>query len=71
MLIAVGVRTSDGKRTILGCSVSLSEAQVHWRELLSSLKKRGLDLPKSTTSDAHEGLKAALSAVFPGGSWQR
>jgi transposase-like protein len=71
VLIAVGVRTSDGKRTVLGCSVSLSEAEVHWREFLSSLKKRGLDLPKSTTSDAHEGLKAALSAVFPGGPWQR
>ncbi len=71
VLIAVGVRTSDGKRTVLGCSVSLTEAEVHWREFLSSLKKRGLNLPKSTTSDAHEGLKAALSAVFPGGAWQR
>lgn len=71
VLQAVGVRTSDGKRTVLGCSVSLSEAEVHWREFLSSLKKRGLNPPKSTTSDAHEGLKAALSAVFPGGAWQR
>jgi len=71
VLIAVGVRTRDGKRSVLGCSVSLSEAEVHWREFLSSLKKRGLELPKSTTSDAHEGLKAALEAVFPGGAWQR
>ena len=71
VLIAVGVRTRDGKRSVLGCSVSLSEAEVHWREFLSSLKKRGLDLPKSITSDAHEGIKAALEAVFPGGAWQR
>ena len=71
VLIAVGVRTRDGKRSVLGCSVSLSEAEVHWREFLVSLKKRGLDLPKSITSDAHEGLKAALEAVFPGGAWQR
>lgn len=71
VLIAVGVRSRDGKRSVLGCSVSLSEAEVHWREFLSSLKKRGLELPKSTTSDAHEGLKAALEAVFPGGAWQR
>lgn len=71
VLIAVGVRTRDGKRSVLGVSVSLSEAEVHWREFLSSLKKRGLDLPKSITSDAHEGLKAALEAVFPGGAWQR
>ena len=71
VLIAVGVRAADGKRTVLGCSVSLSEAEVHWREFLSSLKQRGLELPKSITSDAHEGLKAALKAVFPGGTWQR
>lgn len=71
VLIAVGVRTRDGKRSVLGCSVSLSEAEVHWRDFLSSLKKRGLELPKSITSDAHEGLKAALEAVFPGGAWQR
>ena len=71
VLIAVGVRTRDGKRTVLGCSISLSEAEVHWREFLSSLKKRGLNLPKSITSDAHEGIKAALAAVFPGGPWQR
>lgn len=71
VLIAVGVRTCDGKRSVLGCSVSLSEAEVHWREFLVSLKKRGLTLPKSITSDAHEGLKAALEAVFPGGAWQR
>lgn len=71
VLIAVGIRTSDGKRSVLGCSVSLSEAEVHWREFLVSLRKRGLDLPKSITSDAHEGLKAALSAVYPGGAWQR
>jgi transposase-like protein len=71
VLVAVGVRTRDGKRTVLGCSVSLSEAEVHWRKFLSSLKKRGLNLPTSITSDAHEGLKAALAAVFPGGAWQR
>jgi putative transposase len=71
VLVAVGIRTVDGKRTVLGCSVSLSEAEVHWREFLVSLKKRGLDLPKSITSDAHEGIKAALAAVFPGGAWQR
>lgn len=71
VLIAVGVRTRDGKRTVLGCSISLSEAEVHWRKFLSSLKKRGLNLPISTTSDAHEGIKAALEAVFPGGAWQR
>ena len=71
ILIAVGVRVSDGKRTILGVSVSLSEAEVHWRDFLRGLKERGLELPKSITSDAHEGLRAALGTIFPASPWQR
>ena len=69
---AIGIRSHDGKRTILGTSVSLSEAEVHWRNFLSSLKNRGLLFPAgSITSDAHEGLKAALAAVFAGVPWNR
>jgi len=68
---AIGIRSLDGKRTILGVSISLSEAEVHWRSFLASLKKRGLLPTGSITSDAHEGLKAALLAVFPGIPWQR
>ena len=71
VLIAVGIRASDGKRTILGVSVSLSEAEVHWRDFLRGLKERGLELPKSITSDAHEGLRAALGTIFPASPWQR
>ncbi|MFV1963097.1 MAG: transposase [Acidimicrobiia bacterium] len=48
----------NGKRTVLGVSVSLSEAEVHWREFLSSLVERGLHGVEMITSDAHEGLKA-------------
>ena len=40
VLIAFGVRL-DGKRTILGVSASLSEAEVHWRDILESLQQRG------------------------------
>lgn len=68
---AIGIRKDDGKRTILGTSVSLSEAEVHWRDFLSSLKQRGLAPCASITSDAHEGLKAALAAVFPACPWNR
>jgi len=68
---AIGINLSDGKRTILGTSVSLSEAEVHWREFLSGLKQRGLTLSGSITSDAHEGLKAALAAIFPAVPWNR
>ena len=41
ILIASGVK-KDGKRSILGISVSLSEAEVHWRAFLEGLVKRGL-----------------------------
>jgi transposase-like protein len=68
---AIGIRSDDGKRMILGTSVSLSEAEVHWRTFLSSLKNRGLFPAGSITSDAHEGLKAALAAVFAGVPWNR
>ena len=68
---AVGIRSHDGKRTILGTSISLSEAEVHWREFLASLKSRGLLPAGSITSDAHEGLKAAMTSVFSGIPWNR
>lgn len=70
VLLAIGI-TPDGKRSILGVSVSLSEAEVHWRDFLSSLIARGLHGVELIVSDAHEGLKAARKACFNGVPWQR
>lgn len=70
VLIAYGVG-QDGKRCIVGVSVSLSEQEVHWREFLTSLVERGLHGMKLIISDAHAGLKAAKRAVFPSVPWQR
>jgi len=70
VLIACGV-DGDGRRDVLGCSVSLSEAEVHWRAFLSDLKDRGLYGIELVVSDAHEGLQAARRAVFPSVPWQR
>lgn len=70
VLIAVGVGP-DGRRDVLGCSVSLSEHEVHWRAFLSELKDRGLHGMELIISDAHEGLAAARRAVFPSVPWQR
>ena len=69
VLTAVGANL-EGKREILGVSVSLSEHEVHWRAFLESLKARGLGGMQLITSDAHEGLKAARLAVFGGVPWQ-
>jgi transposase-like protein len=70
VLTAIGI-TPDGKRTVLGVSVSLSEAEVHWREFLASLQDRGLHGVRYIVSDDHAGLGAARQARFPGVPWQR
>ena len=70
VLVAIGVRP-DGKRAVLGLSVALSEAEVHWRAFLTGLQQRGLHAPGLLISDAHQGLGAARQAVFPGVPWQR
>jgi putative transposase len=70
ILLASGVKT-DGKRAILGISVSLSEAEAHWRVFLEGLVKRGLHGAKLIISDDHVGLEAARKAVFSGVPWQR
>src|SRR6056297_1081362 len=56
VLIAKGIRP-DGKRTILGTSVSLSEAEVHWRAFLESLQDRGMHGVELVVSDDHAGIK--------------
>jgi putative transposase len=70
VLIAIGV-TTDGARSILGVSVSLSEAEVHWREFLASLQDRGLHGVRYVVSDDHAGLKEARQARLAGVPWQR
>jgi putative transposase len=70
VLIAIGV-TTEGARSILGVSVSLSEAEVHWREFLASLQDRGLHGVRYVVSDDHAGLKEARQARLAGVPWQR
>jgi len=70
LLIAFGVG-EDGKREVLGVSVALSEAEVHWRKFLEFLVARGLHGLKCIVSDAHSGLRASLQAVLGSIPWQR
>jgi len=70
VLLAMGV-TNEGKRELLGVSVALSEAEVHWRRFLTDLAARGLHGIRLFVSDDHAGLKAARPAVFPSVAWQR
>ena len=70
ILMASGVKR-DGRRSILGISVSLSEAEVHWRAFLEGLVERGLHGVQLIISDDHAGMEAARKAVFTGVPWQR
>jgi len=70
VLTAIGV-DAEGRRSVLGVSVSLSEAEVHWREFFKSLLARGLHGVELITSDAHAGLAEARKACFAGVPWQR
>jgi len=70
VLIVSGVGR-DGKRRILGVSVSLSEAEQHWRQFMESLVERGLHGVQLIISDDHYGLRKARQAVFTGIPWQR
>jgi putative transposase len=70
VLMAFGVDES-GHRTVLGVSVSLSEAEVHWRDFFAHLQGRGLCGVRLLISDDHAGMKAAREARFPGVPWQR
>jgi len=70
VLVAIGV-AENGKRTVLGTSVALSEAEVHWRSFLMSLLDRGMHGIKMVVSDDHKGLKKALQSTMPSVPWQR
>jgi transposase-like protein len=70
VLVATGI-TKDGHRRVLGVSVALSEAEIHWRAFLDSLIRRGLKGVKLIVSDAHAGLNAARRATLPSVPWQR
>jgi transposase-like protein len=69
VIVAVGVN-SDGRREVLGLDIGPSEAETFWTGFLRKLARRGLRGVKLVISDAHEGIKAAVSKVLTAG-WQR
>ncbi len=69
VIVAMAVNT-DGRREVLGMTIGNSEAEPFWTEFLRSLTRRGLRGVKLVISDAHEGLKAAITKVLSA-TWQR
>ena len=72
--VAVVVATAvngQGQREVLGLDCGASEDGAFWLSFLRSLKARGLSGVQLVVSDAHQGLKDAIAAVFAGAAWQR
>ena len=51
--------------------VGTSEDGAFWLAFLRSLSARGLSGVELVVSDAHQGLRGSIAAVFGGASWQR
>ena len=68
-IIAMAV-SSDGRREIVGLGIGPSEAEPFWSAFLKGLVKRGLKGVKLVISDAHDGLRLAITRVV-GATWQR
>jgi len=68
-IIAVAL-TTEGRREIVGLGIGPSEAEPFWSAFLKGLVKRGLKGVKLVISDAHDGLRLAITRVL-GASWQR
>jgi transposase-like protein len=69
VIVAVGAN-ADGRREVLGMDIGASEAETFWTAFRRKLARRGLRGVKLVVSDAHEGIKAAVSKIFTA-TWQR
>ena len=69
VIAAVAVNT-DGRREVLGITTGHIKTEPFWTEFLGMLARRGRSGVKSVVSDAHEGLKAAITKTL-GAIWQR
>ena len=70
VVVATAVN-GEGKREIIGMDVGTSEDGAFWLAFLRSLSARGLSGVELVVSDAHQGLRSAIAAVFGGARWQR
>lgn len=70
VMIAIGINW-EGRRCVLGVELANRESQTSWREMLLSLKGRGLRGVEFVVSDDHPGLKRAIGELLPQAVWQR
>ena len=70
VLVVIGF-TAEGRREVLDWRVGDSESEQCWSEVFRSLKDRGVGGVELVVSDAHGGIRAALTRHFQGVAWQR
>ena len=70
VLVVMGV-TSAGRKEVLDFSVGDSESEQMWGAVFRRLKDRGVSGVKLVVSDAHAGIRSALTRHFQGVAWQR
>jgi putative transposase len=64
ILVILGV-TSDGTKELIAVSDGVRESELSWKELLLSLRDRGMQAPKLAVGDGALGFWKALPQVFP------
>ena len=69
-LVVVGVN-ARGQKQFLAIEDGVRESTQSWREVLLSLKSRGMNAPKLAIGDGAMGFWAALEEVFPAARQQR
>ena len=69
-LVIVGV-TARGKKRFLAIEDGVRESTQSWREVLLSLKSRGMNAPKLAIGDGAMGFWAAMDEVYPTTRHQR
>jgi transposase-like protein len=70
VLVTVGF-TAEGRREVLDWRVADSESEQNWGDVFRGLKDRGLGQVDLVVSDAHSGIRAAISRHLQGAAWQR
>jgi putative transposase len=70
VLVTVGFTTA-GRREVVDWRVADSESEQSWGEVFKSLKDRGLGSVELVVSDAHSGIRAAITRHLQGTAWQR
>jgi putative transposase len=70
VIVATGV-SRGGDREVLGVETGDSEDGAFWIAFLRGLRARGLTGVQLVISDAHLGLREAISSVMLGATWQR